>query len=181
MSFALWSCSALALQSCVQAARMPSSLGLDCTKLAHQICAFCKTQSCPRPADDPFYPWAAEQGWDMLPARAEGRELCAAGGSQLPEDAVRCSQVPRLPLCGCCVTAEMHQAARARGRACTGALLSVRVVTVFSSEWQSESRTSFNLCTDQRHTMSALRFVFSWLQLHICQGKMFGSSSLCAK
>lgn len=60
---------------------MPSSLGLDCTKLAHQRGAFCKTQSCPRAANDPFYPWAAQQGWDLLPARAEGREVCAAGAA----------------------------------------------------------------------------------------------------
>lgn len=53
---------------------------------------FLQNQSCPRPANDPFNPWIkAEQGWDTLPARAEGREVCAAGGSQLWEGVVMCS------------------------------------------------------------------------------------------
>lgn len=112
---------------------------------------------------------------------AEGREVCAAGGSQLSEGVVFSLQVPRLPLCGCCVTAEMHRAARA----CTGALLSsARIVTVSSSESQPESRTSFNLCPDKRGSCCSCQHCVSpeiWLQLQICQGKTFGSSSWAAK
>lgn len=58
----------------------------------------------------------------MLLDHAEGREVCAAGAAaRLSWLRVLCCalRVPRLPLCGCCVTAKMLQAARARGRACT--------------------------------------------------------------
>lgn len=148
---------------------MPSSPGLDCTKLAYQTDAFCETQSCPRPANVPFSPWAAQQGWDTLAAGAEGGEVCAAGGSQLWEGVVMCSPgTSSATLWLLCDSRDapssqsqgqsLHRGSAQHCQSCHYFLLRL-----------TGSRTSFNLCADKKHTMSALRFVFSWLQ--ICQGK----------